>query len=155
MNWDAIGAVSDLVGSVGVIVSLIYLGAQIRQNTRSVQAGTFQSVTEGLAAASFQLAQATAPPDRFLLFVGTVRRYENLHFQVRRGLLGKADVVGFMGSLVGFLSSERYREYWSKSAQLTFHPEFVAYVENEILPRSSEGQAIREHVLHDNPESAA
>ncbi len=33
LNWDAIGAVAELAGAVGVILSLVYLALQIRQNT--------------------------------------------------------------------------------------------------------------------------
>ncbi len=32
MNWDAIGAIAELLGAVGVIASLVYLATQIRQN---------------------------------------------------------------------------------------------------------------------------
>jgi hypothetical protein len=33
MNWDAISAIAEVTGTVGVIVSLIYLGSQIRSQT--------------------------------------------------------------------------------------------------------------------------
>jgi hypothetical protein len=33
MNWEAIGAVGEGVTAVGVIVTLIYLSYQIKQNT--------------------------------------------------------------------------------------------------------------------------
>jgi hypothetical protein len=33
MNWDALGAIAALLGSIGVIATLAYLSAQIRQNT--------------------------------------------------------------------------------------------------------------------------
>jgi hypothetical protein len=35
MNWEAIGAVGELLGAIGVILTLIYLAIQIRQNTES------------------------------------------------------------------------------------------------------------------------
>jgi hypothetical protein len=38
MNWDAIGAVGNVVGGVGMIVTLIYLAAQIRQNSSQLAA---------------------------------------------------------------------------------------------------------------------
>ena len=44
MNWDAIGALAELVGAAGVIVSLVYLAGQIRQSTRSSRAATFHAV---------------------------------------------------------------------------------------------------------------
>ncbi len=33
MNWDAVGAISQIVGVVAIIASLIYVAIQIRQNT--------------------------------------------------------------------------------------------------------------------------
>jgi len=36
MNWDAVGAIAELLGAIGVIVSLVYLSIQIRINTRQV-----------------------------------------------------------------------------------------------------------------------
>ena len=35
MNWDAISAVGEVLGAIGVIATLGYLAVQIRQNTRS------------------------------------------------------------------------------------------------------------------------
>jgi hypothetical protein len=43
MNWGAIAAVAELLGALAVIGSLIYLAVQIRQNTRSSRAATFQA----------------------------------------------------------------------------------------------------------------
>ena len=37
MNWDAIAAVGEIIGAVAVVVSLVYLAAQIRQNTAQVE----------------------------------------------------------------------------------------------------------------------
>ena len=44
MNWDAIGAIAETLGAVGVIASLVYLATQIRQNTRTVRSATYQSL---------------------------------------------------------------------------------------------------------------
>ena len=43
MNWEAIGAVGELVGALAVLVTLVYLSMQIRQNTKSVQAAAVDS----------------------------------------------------------------------------------------------------------------
>ena len=37
MNWDAIVAISQLVAAVGVILSFVFVGLQIRQNTAALQ----------------------------------------------------------------------------------------------------------------------
>ena len=43
MNWEAIGAVGEIVGALVVLVTLVYLAMQIRQNTKSVQAAAVDS----------------------------------------------------------------------------------------------------------------
>ena len=36
LNWDAIGAVGEIVGALAVVLSLAYLAVSIRQNTRQL-----------------------------------------------------------------------------------------------------------------------
>lgn len=48
MNWEAISAISEVVGAVAVVVSLIYLALQIRQNTKVVRGTTLDSITDTL-----------------------------------------------------------------------------------------------------------
>jgi hypothetical protein len=40
MNWDAIGATGEVLGAIAVVVSLVYLAFQIRQNTRQIDENT-------------------------------------------------------------------------------------------------------------------
>ena len=35
MNWEAIGAIGEIVGATAVFVTLVYLAVQIRQNTKA------------------------------------------------------------------------------------------------------------------------
>ena len=37
MNWDAVGAIGELLGSIAVLLSLVYLARQIRSNTNQLQ----------------------------------------------------------------------------------------------------------------------
>ena len=34
MNWDAIGAFSEVVGAIAVVISLLYVAAQVKQSNR-------------------------------------------------------------------------------------------------------------------------
>ena len=45
MNWEAIGAISQIVGAVLVGITLIYLAVQLRQNTSALKSSTFLSVS--------------------------------------------------------------------------------------------------------------
>jgi len=44
MNWDAVGAIAELLGAIGVIASLVYLATQIRQSRDQMQAATCSAV---------------------------------------------------------------------------------------------------------------
>jgi hypothetical protein len=47
MNWEAIGAIGEIVGAIAVVVTIGYLAVQIRQNTLSNRATfLFQAQTE-------------------------------------------------------------------------------------------------------------
>ena len=43
MNWEALGAIWEIVGAVAVIATLGYLAVQMRQTTQAVKAATLQS----------------------------------------------------------------------------------------------------------------
>ncbi len=47
MNWDALGAIAELLGALGVIGSLLYLGIQIRGNTIIAKTSALQSMLDG------------------------------------------------------------------------------------------------------------
>ena len=47
MNWEAIGAIGEILGAVAVLVTLVYLTTQIRQNTQTTRAKTYSSTTDG------------------------------------------------------------------------------------------------------------
>ncbi len=45
MNWEAIGAVGEIIGAAGVIITLLYLASQLQQNTRALQVTSIDSTT--------------------------------------------------------------------------------------------------------------
>lgn len=57
MNWDVIGSVAELLGAVGVIVSLLYLSYQIRINTKTVKAEATQTTYIGWSEFNYELSK--------------------------------------------------------------------------------------------------
>jgi hypothetical protein len=45
MNWEAIGAVGELLGALVVVITLIFLVRQVRQNTNALNTATIFNVT--------------------------------------------------------------------------------------------------------------
>jgi len=46
LNWEAIGAVGEIVGAIGVVGSLVFVGWQLLQNTDAIRTSTSQSHVE-------------------------------------------------------------------------------------------------------------
>ena len=44
MNWEAIGAIGEVLGAAAVVVTLGYLAVQIRQNSQAVKNSAAQSL---------------------------------------------------------------------------------------------------------------
>ena len=43
MDWNAIGAIGEIIGALAVFLTLVYLALQIRQNTKAIQASAVDS----------------------------------------------------------------------------------------------------------------
>ena len=46
MNWDAIGAIAELLAAIGVIISLIFVGLQVRKSNEEARTATMQATTD-------------------------------------------------------------------------------------------------------------
>jgi len=46
VNWDAIGAIAEMLAAVGVIISLIFVGLQVRKGSAESRAATKQATTD-------------------------------------------------------------------------------------------------------------
>lgn len=46
MNWDAIGAIGEIVGALAVVITLFYLARQVRQNTTALKANANQALLD-------------------------------------------------------------------------------------------------------------
>jgi hypothetical protein len=150
MNWDAIGAIAELLGAIGVIASLVYLATQIRQNTRSVQGAAYQSLVVGqqaLQSVSYdsetaeiirrgmqdgsQLSETEAFRFNWLIS-GVVQGYENAMYQFETGMLAPERWQSQIANLRWFLASPGVRAWWSTFYKEHLAADFVRLVDEEI-----------------------
>src|SRR5262249_50552376 len=57
VNWEAISAIGQIVGAVAVVISLIYLGSEVRRNTRAQQLAAMRWMSDAFNRWVQQLAQ--------------------------------------------------------------------------------------------------
>jgi hypothetical protein len=69
VNWQAIGALGEIVGAAAVVVSLLYLATQVRQSTRMMRA---QAARDALGAmAEFSKPMMADPATARVFRIGT------------------------------------------------------------------------------------
>lgn len=131
MDISELGAVGELIGSLGVVVSLLYLSTQIRHNTRSVQAASYQTVVSGVNQVNRLLIAEDALPSlvlrgqqdlaaltpeervRFGAFLGHVITNHEIALHLhQRGLLDADSFEAHRASVVGILGAAGARHWW-------------------------------------------
>ena len=70
MNWDAIGALGELIGALAVICTLVYLAVQIRQNTNAVKSAATESSVKAVNDVRLVLSQDSELVDIYLKGIG-------------------------------------------------------------------------------------
>jgi len=147
VNLEAINALAQLIAAIGVIVSLFYLAAQIRQNTRSMRAVVVDSLAHSLidllSPQAYDLqairAFAAAVEDwhgvteedraRSLSFMfPTFKLFENAWFQQRPGTLDKQQWEGWDAYIRMYYHRPGVKTWWSLR-KMAFAPGFRDYLE--------------------------
>lgn len=147
MNWEAIGAVGELVGAVAVIATLVYFSFQLRQNTKALRLSSTETVTDqlqnmfSLLASDQTLAEifseAANSSDledsrrvRYNTFCSNLARvYENAFLQKQENAMVNAHWDGMTRMMIDITAFPSYwenRKHW-------FSEEFQEYMEQEII----------------------
>jgi len=131
VNWEAIGAVGEVIGAAGVIMTLLYLAVQIRGDARARRAATMH----GQSNAYRDFMQALAADDelsriylrgirdfssleeaelvRFTSALGVLFRvFDEAFFQWKEGNLDGHVWHGFESPMADVLAYPGVREWW-------------------------------------------
>jgi len=63
MDWNAIGAIGEAVSAVAVLITLVYLSVQLRQNTRALRSSAWQAIQDSEQRFDASLVADTAAID--------------------------------------------------------------------------------------------
>ena len=112
MNWEALGAIGELVGAAAVFISLLYLGIQIRNSRRSDQIIASANLSRSIDDWVREIVQDAELHE---LYRNGISDYESLHRDEkgRFGLLMfqyfRAIEAGWILARSGFVD----RSYWA------------------------------------------
>ena len=158
MNWDAIGAIGELIGAAAVVATLVYLAVQTKTNTAAVNRATTQSILAGRAQASQFVAgdesindllwKGADTPDllnekewqRFLMVVSAVVRPLELAFLDHASdrtndklWIGQFNNLQFWFTRPGMIR-------WLDEYGDSLHPDFVSYIRKHVIPSHTNEQ---------------
>ena len=155
MTLEQLGNLGEFIGAVAVVVSLLYLATQIRQNSRLLRSAASQAAT--YSAAQISLPIATDPRVAKLsrdamrsyealeevektqadaLFLVGFAGYEALYYQFRDGTIEPGLWEGRRTLMLGLLRTPGCAAWWESWKQV-FGPEFREYVEGQLSSASA------------------
>ena len=151
MNWDALGALGELLGAAGVIVTLVYLAIQVRQNTDAVKTSSLEAVMDSWRIVNREIMLSNADARR-ALYVG-MNDYESLNQDQKqvfnmlvieyvlvvhnawqlnqKGIVSKVDVDAWAKFAIGLLRTPGGMEHW-KMYRKMYTPTVVEYLDQEL-----------------------
>lgn len=156
MNWEAVQAVAELVAAFGVIISLVYLSTQIRQNTKSIRSAANQELLTSLntildfskqSAHGSDIYDALARGDLSDLSPGQrgaarntmvqmCRLFEQAFLQHEAGLLDDEVWSGWTKQIEMSLGFPGFSLGWPAIRPM-LNPEFSAWVDS-MIPRAEQ-----------------
>jgi hypothetical protein len=150
MNLTNLADIADLLAATGVIISLVYVGYQLKETRKAGRAATAQARTDlgvQLIAARWTtdiaelLVQSLDDPaslskaDSFKLkgfFTAHVRHCMNMFYQQREGFLDDFWSYGVARVAVYWIKNYPLMEAEWASIRKTLPPEFVSFIDAEI-----------------------
>ena len=158
MNWEEIEAISELVGAIGVVVTLIYLAFQIRRNTKAIRLDTAHDIMEEIrsiyalmaehdelaalvhkAATDHESIDGAEKVRWYALNMNFLRAVENAYIQWTEGVLDSRVWVGVKQQTMDYTRLPGFQEFWSNRRHW-FAKSFQRFFEREIInpPKSAE-----------------
>ncbi len=149
MDWDAIGAIGEIVGGTAVIISLFYVGLQVRQNSKAIRGQTFESLSTTLAnfaqksagdaEMTVVLRKAIAgkelSPDedaRLIAYIrANMRIASAVYYQYSLGLLDLVQLKDLTFSASALMSTPTGRRVWNAS-KVHLADDFVEYMDEAL-----------------------
>ena len=149
-------SVAEIIGSIAVVISLVFVGLQIRKNTESEQANTLQtsvgadvemltawgSTEEGAYLISQYILDPSPLTEKQIiqaryLFAGGLRHWENLYLQYTVGAISEDTWQARVKAVNTTLLSKGYQEFQKSFLGNYMSGDFLRYAEKIITENQS------------------
>jgi hypothetical protein len=151
MNWDAIGAIGEIIGAFAVVVSLLYLAKQIRSQNSQAKLSALHEMSKELREATAMFGTANisdifvranqdydslseAESVQLIVTVtNLLRAWENAYLENRDGYLDENVWEALSREYIQPMGAASFRHVWSIRKQ-NYDPSFQKYVDGVEAP---------------------
>ena len=128
ISYTSVAAIAEVIGAVAVVISLVYLANQVRQNTRVMRATAKQSLTEATQNFIYKMSEhpecwvkqvagepASSPEEdarMSLLVRAMLRGFESQCYQAQAGLLEADEWRALRTAIRDLCALPGVRHYW-------------------------------------------
>lgn len=127
MNWEAISTIAEVVGAVGVILTLGYLAYQVKENTGALSAQSRHTLSEFVLQiaqfrtehadryARLETAEELSAGDREFLYWGHMQfmlHAETYFHHIETGMMPQSHWEGYVRYLTGYVTSRAFQDFW-------------------------------------------
>ena len=154
MNWEAIGAIGEVVGAIAVIATLIYLALQIRQNTAALRSTATQAAHDQAAnvynilcsdpdMAGIFMRGTLAPNElsddelaRLNSFYSVTQFYlQNWYMQSRDQLMDDTLLSSWSNIVARISTTPGFEQFWEQRSYV-YSPVYREWLETEVFPKA-------------------
>ena len=148
MSLSDLAALGSFVSGIAVLISLIYLASQVRQNMRATRAQIHQNILTGwlgvcamvtdnakvfaAGIGSTEQTFAAMSDEEKLTYLGTIfaffKNFENSYLQYQEGFVRPQDWAAWTNQMFMYWRMSGVQHWW-KMRRATFSPEFVRFIE--------------------------
>jgi hypothetical protein len=158
IDWEAMSAISQIIGSIAVVLSVLYLAIQVHQGTRVAKLAAQDAATTALRDVTRPLAenaelariwrlgledlQALPAEEQARFFHSTyqfLKAFETIHFHHCYGLMDDQVWRGWCGLLQHYIAAPGIDHYWRLRGDL-FSTRFQSFV--NALERPAERRTV-------------
>jgi hypothetical protein len=124
MNWEAVGAISEAIGVITILISLVYLAVQIRQSTREfsrgIEANQLAAFESNIESGNRIRELLILNPELLNLLAEGYTSYENLDTpaKLRFGMLIRNIFSSMQGAYIRHLSLRHDPEAFAGSIRV-------------------------------------
>ena len=148
MNWDAIGAIGEIVGALAVVTSLIYLSIQIRTQNMESKVASVHEINEGYRAVTAEMMKPSLAAvwakaqngfdslddgEKMQIIAFSLvcfRFFEEAYYQYKSGRLDNYIWEGMVAQITNLMGADAFNTVWQKRKYM-FGPDFRDFVDSQ------------------------